>query len=445
MNHIARLTSDRGESVPIIALLVLALALVPQPASTDCSLTSTGKIPLNDLGPGIYKGAQGGLYPNGADTRPATHEAAGYEIARNQIKPLDASGDPDPENGKVVLISIGMSNTTQEFATGGRGAFQPQANADRSKNPHVVIVDCAQGGHAGNEWKDPANDAWETANLRLASAGVSPLQVQVAWVKLAERTRDLPTLTFPAHAEWHQGNLEEAVRILKGNYPNVRIAFLSSRTRSYEDRLTTLNPEPIAYEENFAVKWLIEDQTRGKPELNFSPGRGEVTAPFLAWGPYLWIDGETPRSDGMTWLCTDVRQTDYTHPSADGVTKVGGQLLAFFKSDPLCTPWFLRSEVVGQAPSIAIESDTTSGPAPLVLSLGVAGTDPDGTLVDFAWCFDDGTYSPDERPVKVFPVPGVYRLHLTASDSDGNPVTDSLEITVTGPAQQIPGTHLMAR
>src|SRR6266851_3549298 len=39
--------------------------------------TSLPLVPLNDLGTGTYLGFQGGLYPNGSNVRPATHDAAG--------------------------------------------------------------------------------------------------------------------------------------------------------------------------------------------------------------------------------------------------------------------------------------------------------------------------------------------------------------------------------
>ena len=34
---------------------------------------------------------------------------------------------------------------------------------------------------------------------------------------------------------------------------------------------TGLNPEPYAYEEAFTMRWLIQDQIAGKPELNYDP------------------------------------------------------------------------------------------------------------------------------------------------------------------------------
>src|SRR5262249_30838227 len=99
-------------------LLVAALTLIGQQLLRgDCSLTSTGLIPLNDLGPSSYHGFIGGLYPAGSNTPPAPHLAAAVTIANDQIKPLDAAGNLDPDHGKIVMISIGMSNTTQEFAT----------------------------------------------------------------------------------------------------------------------------------------------------------------------------------------------------------------------------------------------------------------------------------------------------------------------------------------
>src|SRR5258708_37038012 len=76
----------------------------------DCTLTNLGITPINDLGPGLYKGYAGGLYPNGANTRPGAHEAAGLNIATNLIQPLTAVGNVDTTNGKIGLLSIGMSN-----------------------------------------------------------------------------------------------------------------------------------------------------------------------------------------------------------------------------------------------------------------------------------------------------------------------------------------------
>jgi hypothetical protein len=83
-------------------------------------------VALTDLGFGSYLGSEGGLYPDGRNTRPLESDAAGLAIA-NSIQPLDANGNPDP-NGKYGLISIGESNTSNTYAQ-----FTINANADPSK------------------------------------------------------------------------------------------------------------------------------------------------------------------------------------------------------------------------------------------------------------------------------------------------------------------------
>src|SRR5690348_14460046 len=53
----------------------------------------TTKVPINDLGTRCYLSFAGGLYPDGSNTVPAAHAAAGLAAAA-QIRPLDASGSP---------------------------------------------------------------------------------------------------------------------------------------------------------------------------------------------------------------------------------------------------------------------------------------------------------------------------------------------------------------
>src|SRR5205085_8298511 len=125
----------------IVTAFALALVVASATAAraSNCAGTSTGMIPLIDLGTGLYHGYPGGLYGAGSNVRPPAHDAAGIAIA-NALGPLDTLGAPDPA-GRIVLISIGMSNCTQEFST-----FVPIANADPQRDPHVRVIDCALGG-----------------------------------------------------------------------------------------------------------------------------------------------------------------------------------------------------------------------------------------------------------------------------------------------------------
>ncbi len=302
-------------------------ATAPAPGGQD----STGLLPLCDLGAQKYKGEDGGLYGGGKNEPPAAHAAAARkELAH--IRPRDAAGQP-ADDGKVVLLSVGMSNTTQEFSR-----FKQLADADKAKAPPLVIVDGAQGGQAAAQWLiGPESRVWQTVDERLKAAGVTTRQVQVVWLKQAKIR---PTEDYPAHAQKLQSDIAEGLRRLKTKFPNLRLAHLSSRI--YAGYATTqLNPEPFAYESAFVVRALIQAQLKGDEALNYDAARGAVKTPLLLWGPYLWADGTQPRSDGLTWTRSDLTPRDGTHPSDAGRQKVAEQLLKFCKTDPYARAWFL--------------------------------------------------------------------------------------------------------
>jgi hypothetical protein len=290
---------------------------------------STGLIPLTELGKGSYKGEEGGLYQGGTNTPPPAHLEAGLALAR-QIVPLDAEGKQGPE-GKIVLLSIGMSNTTMEYQV-----FQKMAAADPDLNPRLTVADGAQGGQTTKMTGDPHSNFWNVVDERLAKDNLTSKQVQAVWLKQANGR---PTEPFPTEALNLKNDVLHTLHNLHDRYPNLKIVYLSSRIYAgYAE--CPLNPEPHAYEGAFSYKWLIADQIAGKPELNYDPAKGPVRCPWLAWGPYLWADGLKARKDGLTYTRADLG-ADGTHPSESGREKVARQILAFLKNDPTSQPWFL--------------------------------------------------------------------------------------------------------
>lgn len=290
---------------------------------------STGLVPLPDLGKGMYQGEEGGLYPGAANVPPPAHLKAGLALAR-QIVPLDPDGRKSAD-GKIVLISIGMSNTTMEFQV-----FQKLAQGEKL-NPKLVIVDGAQGGKTAKITADPQAPFWQVAQDRLEKAGVTAKQVQAAWIKQANA---MPSEGFPGAAKKLQDDMAGTLHNLHDKYPNIKIAYLSSRIYGGY-ALSPLNPEPYAYEGAFSMKWTIADQISGKPELNYDPKKGEVKSPWIAWGPYIWTDGMKGRkTDSLIWNKDDCVSTDRTHPSDSGREKVAKLLLDFLKTDATSKPWF---------------------------------------------------------------------------------------------------------
>lgn len=291
---------------------------------------SWGLTPLIDL-EGTYRGEEGGLYPGGGNAPTEGHLKAGLKRAEG-IVPLDAEGAPS-EAGKIVLLSIGMSNALQEFQV-----FQKLAGEDPEVNPAVLTVNGARGSQTAELTANPDGEFWQWVDDRLDEAGATREQVQVVWIK---QTLTGPSRPFPKEVKRLQGHLETNLNILADRFANLKTAYLSSRIYGgYAEG--PLNPEPHSYETAFAVKRLIADQVSGKPELNYDPEKGAVRSPWLAWGPYLWADGLKARSDGLTYVREDLAD-DGTHPSMSGREKVGRQLLAFLKGDPTARPWFVRA------------------------------------------------------------------------------------------------------
>jgi hypothetical protein len=343
---------------------------VPQPAG--------GNIPLTDMGSSLYLGQfSGGLYANGANEPPAEHRAAGLSAAAN-IRPLDTNGNPSA-NGKIVMISVGMSNTTMEFCNSQNAAspnvpgtecnpwtFAGQASTDsRVNHSTLVIINCARGGQAAANWIDAHahntdNNTHNNYDLcrdnHMTPHGVTENQVQIAWVKVAD---PLPPASLPAtnaDAYTLENEIGQIVRALKVRYPHIQQVYLGSRIYSYDHTLPprSFNGEPLAYESGFAVKWAVQaqiDQMRngGRISDNHAGDLNYNSYPWIAWGPYFWSNGTTPRSQGTTcdpagisWSTTDLLN-DRTHPSQVGQEKVGRKLLDFFLCSPFSASWFSAS------------------------------------------------------------------------------------------------------
>ncbi len=240
------------------------------------------------------------------------------------VQPVDRDGKPST-SGKIVMVSIGMSNASWEFSQ-----FIRLADADARKNPSLLMIDAARNGAAATQIAAPSGDYWIDVDRQLQRCEISTTQVQVVWLKtaLAREPRD-----FPENARLLQRTLRSIVGILITKFPQLKLVYVSSRTYGgYSE--SDLSPEPIAYESAFAVKWLIEERIN-----NPNPDR---STPWVSWGPYLWADGLTPRSDGLIWERSDF-EPDGVHTSPQGALKVATMLLEFFQKDTAAKLWFSHS------------------------------------------------------------------------------------------------------
>jgi hypothetical protein len=255
-----------------------------------------------------YMGLQGGLYGNNSNVVPVRHDQDGKNFAA-AIQPID---------GKIVFLSVGLSNTSIEFCGGsifnygdpnqpcattcpnprpnteaGQQSFMAQAHASGVVNPAVIVWDGALGGQAFNDWdpyvdgtihctnpptnlckhcpNDPTNPwcNYDRVQSDLAGAGLTESQVQAIWLKGANGYPQcsLGGLHCPAGyvgptdailAEQYMGDILRAIHV---RYPNARLVFVSPRIYGgYANEC--LNPEPFAYEYGFSIQKLVLAQVK---------------------------------------------------------------------------------------------------------------------------------------------------------------------------------------
>lgn len=345
--------------------------------------------PIMDMTPGqTYMGFSGNLYENNSNLAPADHDSDGIALG-GQIQPLDINGNPNP-NGAIAFISLGLSNTSLEF----KGFVQYVKDPTRISevNPRLAVLNGAKPSEAACSYVDPVlapidlctippytstdtqNQYDRVRDEVLATATTAPgvaagcgtttnpclseKQVQAIWLKEASPAPEesgfstlcnpstagcanTPTTTEAVHFEQQIGQI---VRAAQARYPNLKQVFLASRIYAGYI-IIDKSPEVFAYEYGFSAKWAIQAQINQIRGMGVDPVAGNLnyndgTAPWIAWGPYLWADGMNPRSDGLVWIKdTDYQTKDYQHPSDAGIAKVDGLLFTFFTSS-VYTPWF---------------------------------------------------------------------------------------------------------
>jgi hypothetical protein len=223
------------------------------------------------------------------------------------ILPLNTNAQYDSVNGKAVLLSLGMSNASDEWCGIGSslGVHNPGdafcgspnyhgtssvysfMNQATGLNSHLVIVNGAISsqeacGYTVTSGATPpshcagfdtdigtvVNDYDAIKADQLSLRGLSESQVQAIWLKEADVKIIQDSLVGPlgctscpqgADAYNLETNLGKIVRAAKIRYPNLRMVFLTSR--SYGG-FTTFTPthEPYPYEGGFGNKWLVKAQ-----------------------------------------------------------------------------------------------------------------------------------------------------------------------------------------
>jgi len=304
---------------------------------------ATSLVPLSDLDRNPYLwGYYGGLwdvYNTGDASIPPDHFVAGMKLS-SRIQPRDAAGNPDP-NGKIVVMSVGYGNTKLAF-----DQFIAKATADsRVKSDSLVFVNAAGENLDAEQWEFPWSRVYgPLVSMTLPDAGVTAEQVQVIWMQQINQNPYTPLPIQYADSYLLKATIAQTLRTLKGEFPNLQVVYLSDPQYGGYGTQQFLG-EPFAYEDGFADRWVVLGQISFMRNgeiwdpriwnLDYSNG----TAPWVTWGPYLWANGDQPRSDGLTWQRSDFLADGNTLSDA-GAAKTADQLLKFFLNEPTAMQWF---------------------------------------------------------------------------------------------------------
>jgi len=348
-----------------IRALAFSLLCAAAAAGRDGPAPAAQPVPLNDLGPAAYQGWTGGLYPDGANMPPGRLHLAGLQRAA-RVLPLDRAGRLDPEEGRIGLLVLG-TGATRPVAE----ELVRLADDDGERNAAVVTVNGATGGSL-RQMRSPGDRSWSLLGKQLARAGLGRAQVQVVWLDATGALADLP---FPDDARLLQRDLDEIVKVAQQQLPSLRLVFVSSGAYG---GYAGARGELDSYESGFGVKWLVEERAAA----------GGAGGPWVGWGPYLWAEGESPRSDLLSWRRGDFA-ADGERLSKQGSVRAAGRLLEFLHVDAQARSWYLAqpgalcerpalvsifgARRVGQdAPRIAASALPTL-PAPEPLAIAVSG------------------------------------------------------------------------
>ena len=205
---------------------------------------------------------------------------------------------------------------------------------------------------------------------------------------------------------------------------------------------------------NYTVKLTVTDDSGKSASTTMKVEVIDITASFTMSpasakvGETVTFDasGSSGNIDSYSW---EFKSSSSSSPTASGITvthsysKTGNYQVKLTVSSQIgisdsITKSLKVSSEDNDPPSAEIDADTTSGEAPLEVQFNAGdSSDPDGSIVDYQWDFDDGNTGGGQQVTHTFneekATTKEYTVTLTVTDDDGATATDQIEILTIVP------------
>ena len=140
---------------------------------------------------------------------------------------------------------------------------------------------------------------------------------------------------------------------------------------------------------------------------------------------------------GFVFSASPTGETDPNIAAQNGVSLLTGSMV---RNDSPYVNYRVKYDLFGtganQWPVAIAAANPTSGDIPLNVSFSSSGsTDPDGSIVSYAWDFGDGATATQPNPSHTYTVAGSYVATLTVTDNLGATTTQTALVKATAPNQ----------
>lgn len=209
-------------------------------------------------------------------------------------------------------------------------------------------------------------------------------------------------------------------------------------------------------EDVFSVQLTVEDDFGATDtaalRVSTSTSQNLNMLPIASFsGPARGMPGETLSFDGSASADPDGSVVEHRWEFGDGATAMGPTVSHAWTTEETFTVKLVVVDddgALGQATKTVVIGAVTGNQAPIaeagpdqngaigapVVLDGSASTDPDGTIVSYAWDLGEpGATANTPRAMHTYSAPGTYTVTLTVTDDAGETAQDTATVTIAPP------------